>query len=193
MATTGVARRCYSTCVSADVTPSPSRRLRGQAVLGDPLVRELLAARLVGVLSTLEPDGSVHAVPLWLCDGGDAIVLATFSNSRKVTNLERDPRATLVLHDSRPGFEVCGASIRGRVEIVRAADARPLVERIHRRYLTEAGYELPAAREFLAGDDVALRLIPEAAFTWDERANPAAAALRDVGGALPLQPTTSTS
>ncbi len=176
--------------MGADVTPLPSRGLRGSAVLSDALVRELLGARLVGVLATLEPDGSVHAVPLWLCDGGDAILLATFSGSRKVRNLERDPRATLVLHDSRPGFEVCGVTIRGRVEIVRGDAAIPLVERVHRRYLTDAGYDLHAAREFLAGDDVVLRLVPEAAATWDERANPATAALRDAGGAFPLEPTT---
>ena len=98
---------------------------------------------LVGVLATLEPDGSVHAVPLWLCDAGDAILLATFSRSRKVRNLERDPRATLVLHDSRPGFEVCGVTMRGRAEIVRGAVAGPLVERVHRRYLSERGLRPP--------------------------------------------------
>jgi hypothetical protein len=51
------------------------------------------------------------------------VILATSSRSRKVWNLERDPRATLVLHDSRPGCEVCGTSIAGRVEIVRPPDA----------------------------------------------------------------------
>ena len=190
VATTGCA---IAPVVGEEVTTSPSRRLRGPDVLADPLVRELLAARLVGVLSTVEPDGSVHAVPLWVCDVGGAILTATFSRSRKVQNLERDPRATLVVHDSRPGFEVCGASIRGHVEIVRGAEAAPLVERVHRRYLSADGYELPAAREFLGGDDVALRFVPESAFTWDERANPAAAALRDAGGALPLEPTTPAS
>jgi PPOX class probable F420-dependent enzyme len=159
-------------------------------VLADPLVRELLAARLVGVLATLDPDGAVHAVPLWVCDGEDAILLATFSGSRKVRNVERDPRATLVLHDSRPGFEVCGASLQGRVEVVRGAAAAPLVERVHRRYVTEVGLALREARVFLAGDDLALRFVPELALTWDERANPATAALARAGGALPLQPTT---
>ena len=176
--------------VADDPTTTPSRQLRAADVLSDPLVRELLEARLVGVLTTHDSDGSVHAVPLWYSDTGEAILLATFSRSRKVRNLERDPRATLVLHDSRPGFEVCGASIRGRVEIVRGDPARPLVERVHRRYLTAAGYELPAAREFLRGDDVALLLAPETASLWDERANAATAALRDAGGALPLVPTT---
>jgi hypothetical protein len=34
---------------------APSRRLDGSAVLADALVRELLEARLIGVLATLDP------------------------------------------------------------------------------------------------------------------------------------------
>ena len=175
--------------MATDAAPTPSRELRGEEILVDPLVCELLEGRLVGVLATLEADGSVHAVPMWLAAGDGAILLATGSRSRKVRNLERDPRATLVLHDSRPGFEVCGASIRGRVEIVRGKEAAPLVERVHRRYVTEAGESLPEAAAFLASDDVALRVVPQAAVTWDEREGPAAEALRAAGAALPLEPT----
>ena len=174
----------------ADASPSPSSGLEGAAVIADPLVRELLAARLVGVLATLEPDGFVHAIPLWYALDGDAIVFATGSRSRKVRNLRRDPRATLVLHDSRPGFEVCGASIRGRVELVEGDAAKPLVERVHRRYVTPAGELLPAAGEFLASDDIAVRLFSDAAFTWDERASAAARELRVANAALPLEATT---
>jgi PPOX class probable F420-dependent enzyme len=169
--------------------PTPSRELRGDAVLRDPLVRELLAARIVGVLATLEPDGSVHAVPMWLAAAPGAVVLATGSRSRKTRNLERDPRATLVLHDSRPGFEICGASLRGRVEIVRRDAARPLVRQVHERYVGRAGLALPAAVGFLAGDDVALRFLPEAAVTWDERGSEASRRLREAGEALPLEST----
>src|SRR6476660_10167396 len=115
--------------------PTPSRDHDAGATLSDPLTRELLAARLVGVLATVRPDGVVDAVPMWYAGDGNAVVLATGSRSRKVRNLESDPRATLVLHDSRPGYEVCGASIAGTVEIVRSAAARPLVELVHWRYL----------------------------------------------------------
>ena len=45
--------------------PSPSRRLEADAVLADALVRELLDAGLVGVLATLDPTHSIHAVPMW--------------------------------------------------------------------------------------------------------------------------------
>ena len=174
-----------------DAAPTPSRGLAGSDVLADPLVLELLAARLVGVLATLESNGSVHAVPLWYALDGVAIVFATGSASRKVRNLRRDPRATLVLHDSRPGFEVCGASIQGSVELVDGAAAAPLIDSVHRRYVTPEGERLPAPAEFLASDDLAVLLVPEAAFTWDERASAAARELRKTGAARALEPTTS--
>jgi PPOX class probable F420-dependent enzyme len=170
--------------------PTPSLELRGEAVLADRLVAELLAARLIGVVATIEPDGSVHAVPMWFAPTEGAILLATGSRSRKVRNLERDTRATLLLHDSRPGAEVCGVSMRGRVELVRGAPAKPLIERVHRRFVGEQGLALPEVNEFLAYDDVALRFIPQAAVTWDERPSAAARALRESGEALPLEPTT---
>ncbi len=154
--------------------------LHGPDVLREPLVRELLAARLVGVLATLEPDGGVHAVAVWLAEHDGAIVFATYAASRKVRNLQRDSRA---------GSEVCGASIRGRATIVRGVDAAPLIEVVHRRYVTEPGLVLPAVARFLAGDDVALVLGVESATTWDERQNPATAELRASGEALPLVPT----
>jgi PPOX class probable F420-dependent enzyme len=168
--------------------PTPSRLLRGD-VLADPLVRELVEARLVGVLATAEPSGRIHAVPMWFALDGETLVLATGSRSRKARNLRREPVATLVVHDSRPGMEVCGASIFGRVEIVAGAAAGPLVSRVHRRYVDARAVALAPVAAFLASDDVALRLSPEEAFTWDERASEAARALREVGGALPLVPT----
>ena len=169
--------------------PEASRRLRGDALHTDPLVRDLLGKRLVGILGTVEADGSAHVVPVWYAACGETVVLATSSRSRKVRNLEREPRATLCLHDSRPGTDVCGASLHGRIEIVRGPAAAPLVDLVHRRYLTEDGEGLPDVRAFLAYDDVALALAPEHAWTWDERGNPATSALRSSGGALPLEPT----
>jgi PPOX class probable F420-dependent enzyme len=172
-----------------DAPPAPTRLLEGAAVLADPLVRELLALPLVAVLGTVGRDGLPHLTPLWFADGGDVILMATASTSRKLRNLSRDPRAALVLHDSRPGFEVCGASIAGRVTVVGGAEARALVERVHARYVGPEATALPDVAGFLAADDTALRLVPDRAWTWDQRGTPADRAARTTGGALPLAPT----
>jgi len=169
--------------------PSPSRTLRDEDVFADPFVQELLALRLVAILATAEPDGLVHAVPMWVCATERDIVLATGSGSRKLRNLERDARATLVLHDSRAGCDVCGASFRGHVEIVRAPQSRPLIERVHRHYITADGLDLPEVGSFLGSDDVALRFRPDSALVWDERESLAAQVLNSSGEALPLEPT----
>jgi PPOX class probable F420-dependent enzyme len=168
--------------------PLPSRYLEAAGVLEDPLVHDLLAARLVGVLATLD-DGRIHAVPMWFAQDGEHVCLATGSRSRKVRNLGRDPRATLVVHDSRPGFEVCGASLSGRAEVVFGEEARRLVQLVHERYVDPRADHAESVREFLDSDDVAIRFTPETALTWDERGSPASDALRASGGALPLLPT----
>ncbi len=168
--------------------PIPATPLFDDSVLADQLVAELLDARLVAVFATFDPGGTIHAVPMWFAADETSILLATSSRSRKVAHLEADPRSTLVIHDSRPGFEVCGVSIVGQAEIVRGAEAHPLVRLVHRRYVDNE--EAPAlAREFLESDDVALRFRPQSALTWDQRGTEANAALRASGGALPLLTT----
>ena len=169
--------------------PTPSRRHAGPSVLSEPLVNELIEARLVGVLSTYDSAGFIHSVPMWYARIEGAVILGTSSQSRKLRNLERDPRATLVLHDSRPGYEVCGASITGTIEIVRGAHAEPLVALVHERYLASEALADPTVRGFLASDDVVLRLEPTSALTWDERGSDAAHVVRERGWALPLVST----
>ncbi len=167
-----------------------SRVLRGDAVLADPLVAELVEARLVGVLATFDPARGIHAIPMWYASHGGVVLFATSSTSRKVRNLETDSRATLVLHDSRPGYEVCGASIGGRVEVVRSPAAQELIDRVQGRYVaTEAAAEHPTALSFLQSDDVALRFTPVSAFTWDHRASEGSRILRARGWARPLVTT----
>lgn len=169
--------------------PTPSTVLRGDAVFADPLVAELVDARLVGVLSTYDPDGFIHSTPMWYAREGGSLILATSSRSRKVRNLERDSRATLVLHDSRPGYEVCGVSIAGTAEVVRDADAKALVALVHERYLAPEALIDPAVQGFLASDDVALRFAPQRALTWDERPSDASQILRSRGWGMPLVTT----
>jgi PPOX class probable F420-dependent enzyme len=169
--------------------PTPSTVLRGDAVFADPLVAELADARLVGVLSTNDADGFIHSTPMWYARLDDTVVFATSSRSRKLRNLERDARATLLLHDSRPGYEVCGASISGTIEVVKPPDARALVDLVHGRYLAAAAANDTSVLAYLESDDVALLFTPSAAVTWDERESDAARAVRARGWALPLVPT----
>ncbi|WP_075744111.1 MULTISPECIES: TIGR03618 family F420-dependent PPOX class oxidoreductase [Actinoalloteichus] len=51
------------------------------------------------VFITIDPDGSPQASLMWVSRDGDELVFGVESSRRKVRNLRRDPRVTLVIED----------------------------------------------------------------------------------------------
>lgn len=147
----------------------------------DPLAGELLAARLIANLATLNRDGSIHLVAMWFLWQDGAVLIPTSHSTRKVRNLRRDPRATVMIDDSRGGFDLRGVTTYGRAEVVTGDDAVALNHAIHRKYLEEAGLELEAVSSYLSSDDVTVRFIPERVSSWDLRSTPQGRALTESG------------
>jgi PPOX class probable F420-dependent enzyme len=61
--------------------------------------RRLFDGANFAVLSTIEPDGRPHSTVVWAKRDGDDILFALPTSRRKVANLRRDPRATVVVFD----------------------------------------------------------------------------------------------
>ena len=150
------------------------------------IAHDLLEARLVASFATLDRDGSVHLVGMWFVWDGEAVLLPTSGTTRKVRNLERDARATVMIDDSRAGLDLRGIVLAGRVSILRGAEAVLLNRRIHLKYLTESGRELPPVDRYLATDDVTIRLAPERTSSWDLRNTEQGRALAETGESRPL-------
>jgi nitroimidazol reductase NimA-like FMN-containing flavoprotein (pyridoxamine 5'-phosphate oxidase superfamily) len=79
------------------------------------------------VVVTLQPDCMPHPMPMYYgVDEAGRIVITTFAKSQKVKNIERDPRATLLVetgvayHDIRSVIAYCDAEIISDPEEVRA-------------------------------------------------------------------------
>ncbi len=79
----------------------------------DPDVRDVLDGTSLAHLATVLPDGSPHAVPVYVGTRGDRIVFLTGPHTRKARNLRRDPRVALSLAPADNPFRP--VSIRGRV------------------------------------------------------------------------------
>jgi len=78
-----------------------------------PEVKQLIDRPNFAHLSTLMPDGSPNATPVWIGREGDHVVICTGENSLKGKNTKRDPRVALSIVDfTNPYDEV---QIRGRV------------------------------------------------------------------------------
>jgi PPOX class probable F420-dependent enzyme len=63
-------------------------------------VRAFLEQTRFAVIGTTNRDGSPHQTALWYELRGDTLVMNTGSASKKVRNLKRDPRASVLLVDS---------------------------------------------------------------------------------------------
>jgi PPOX class probable F420-dependent enzyme len=78
-------------------------------------VRTLFDDKNFAVLSTLEPDGKPHSTVVWAKRDGDDILFALPKSRRKIANLKRDPRATVVIFDAANPYE--SAQVQGTATI----------------------------------------------------------------------------
>ena len=146
---------------------------RKQIELSEAEVRELLAAERVAVVSSLGPRGWPHSMPLWYVPREGEIWVWTYAKSQKVRNLERDPRATVLVETGHGYGELRGAMIEAMAEIHRDfPTVIGFAEELTLRYA--AGISLVegdarAALEAQAPKRVAIRFKPVRVASWDHR------------------------
>jgi nitroimidazol reductase NimA-like FMN-containing flavoprotein (pyridoxamine 5'-phosphate oxidase superfamily) len=62
----------------------------------DDDIQRFFATREVVVLSTIQPDGSPLAMPMWFCHDASGITMISEAAAPKVRNIRRDPRICVV-------------------------------------------------------------------------------------------------
>jgi PPOX class probable F420-dependent enzyme len=112
--------------------------------------RDLLTGHACGVMTTLMADGQPRSSLVWVDYDGECACVNTTRERRKGRDLERDPRASLLVVD--PNDTTRFLLVRGRVELVEDG-AREQLDRVTRRYTRHPrfyGYVFPteqASRE----------------------------------------------
>ena len=149
----------------------PSRR--DQIKLTDDEQRELIESERIVVVSSLGPRGWPHVMPLWYVPRDGEVWIWTYAKSQKVKNLERDPRATLLIEAGVEYGELRGVQIEAEAELIRDLDQ--IVE-----YGTEMTVRYSEGIESVEGDAaaglraqapkrVAIRFRPQRVASWDHR------------------------
>jgi PPOX class probable F420-dependent enzyme len=145
---------------------------RAQIQLTNAEQRGLLESERVVIVSSIGTRGWPHSMPLWYVLREDEIWIYTYAKSQKVRNLERDPRATLLIETGHEYSELRGVQIEAEAEIHRDLD---LVYEVGReltlRYAEGASIEGDAAEALKAQarKRVAIRFEPRRVATWDHR------------------------
>jgi PPOX class probable F420-dependent enzyme len=98
-----------------------SRRKQIQLTPAEQL--DLLSSERIVVVSTLGPRGWPHSMPMWFTVREGEIWVWTYARSQKVRNLERDPRATLLVEAGTEYLELRGVQIEAEAELVRDPEA----------------------------------------------------------------------
>jgi PPOX class probable F420-dependent enzyme len=145
----------------------PSRR--DQIKMSPEEVRSFIDERKVMTCATIGPSGRPHLMALWFVREGDQLRGWTYAKSQKARNLERDPRATLMIEAGIEYQELRGVMLECDVELERETErvaeyGLALVE----RYAGGA----PEAREAFrqqAAKRVGLRFTPTRVVSYDHR------------------------
>lgn len=146
---------------------------RAEIKLSDAEQRELLASERVVVVSSLGPRGWPHSTPLWYVPREGEVWIWTYAKSQKVRNLERDPRATLLVETGHAYTELRGVMVEAEAEIHRDLETvsgfgRELTVRYSEGIESVEG-DAAAALEAQAAKRVAIQFHPRRTATWDHR------------------------
>ncbi len=134
---------------------------------------ELLEAERVAVVCSNGPNGFPHSMPLWYVPRDGEIWIWTYAKSQKVRNLERDPRATVLIETGHEYGELRGAMIEAEAEIHRDFETViGFAEELTLRYaegISAVEGDAKAALEAQAPKRVAIHFKPLRVATWDHR------------------------
>jgi PPOX class probable F420-dependent enzyme len=91
----------------------------------------------VGVATTLREDGSPHSTIVWVDVEGDKVSFNTARGRLKPKNLERDPRASLLMVDPNDSYK--WVAVSGPAELTEeGADAQ--IDKLAKKYLGKDEY-----------------------------------------------------
>jgi PPOX class probable F420-dependent enzyme len=146
---------------------------RDQIRLSDDEQRELLESERIVTVASVNQNGWPHLMPLWYVLRDDEVWVYTYAKSQKVRNLERDPRATLLIETGHEYSELRGVMIEADAFINREHDlVFEVAKQLTLRYADGLDSIEGDAADALASQArkrVAVRFVARRTATWDHR------------------------
>jgi PPOX class probable F420-dependent enzyme len=88
-------------------------------------------------LATVQPDGQPQLSVVWVEREGDDLLMSTTTNRQKYRNLERDPRASVLLYPKDNPYSY--VEVRGNVTMTEEG-GRELIDRLNQKYMGTPRY-----------------------------------------------------
>ena len=104
--------------------------------LESPAVRDLLDKPNYAVISTSNVDGSVHSAVIWVSVEDGAVAVNSAVGRLWPSNLDRDPRATVLVFDASNPYEY--VEVRGVAAATDGADEH--IDQLPKKYIGQDSY-----------------------------------------------------
>jgi PPOX class probable F420-dependent enzyme len=134
-----------------------------------PVVKEFLTRRLLGRLATASPEGQPHVVPVWFLWEDGAAWISSYRSTRKVIDLERNPKCALVVDVEHTEGGLTAVMLEGRAELVSTPPetVKQRIERVYTKYLGAEGVLEKDPQEWLnSTENVLIKLTPTRVKAW---------------------------
>jgi PPOX class probable F420-dependent enzyme len=105
--------------------------------LTNPDAQKLLEDPNYAVISTVNPGGSIHSTVVWISAEDGRLAVNSAICRRWPTNLERDPRATVVVYDAANPYLFL--EVRGRAEAT-TDGADEHIDALAKKYIGQERY-----------------------------------------------------
>jgi PPOX class probable F420-dependent enzyme len=134
-----------------------------------PQVQEFLTRKLLGRLATASSEGQPHVVPVWFLWEAGAAWISSYRSTRKVIDLERNPKCALVVDVEQAEGGLTAVMLEGRAELVSTPPnaVKQRIERIYTKYLGLDGVLEKDPQEWLnSPENVLIKLTPTRLKAW---------------------------
>lgn len=149
--------------------------------------RKMLSKTLIAKLATVDPTGSIHIVPMWFIQEGEHLFIPTSQKTHKFRNLQSRPYASVMIDISLEGLDLKGVLIRGKVELIKGAEAQLINHKIHLKYIIPEAFTDPAVAAYLSGgDDITIKVQIDKLVSWNLADSMAGVAIRKGRWSRPL-------
>lgn len=145
------------------------QRRGGRIAMTDTERDAFLAAERTCRVATVRGDGAPHVTPLWFAWDGSALWLTSIVRSQRWTDLQRDPRISVVVDAGTEYDELRGVEIQGRADVVgevpRTGEPAPGLEVPEQLFADKYS----GGTMFHDGRHAWLRIVPDKIVSWDFR------------------------